>query len=124
MKKIIFCLAIILLSASTLEAITEIYCPSTRELAYYYLGDLFAPVETFKDKPFLQEDFLNLDGTPVHGKSVCPKTEVPINGFEWWFYKRGYNIPKIVYNSGYTFLTKDEEGNFVWKPYDLNISEQ
>lgn len=100
----------------------EVYCPATKELVYYYKYDVKpGPGETFKASDFrpAKEGVLQ----PVEGDYfVCPETDVPMNGFEYWFYERKRSLPKMAFNA-VTFLTKDEHGNFIWWPHEVNMHD-
>ena len=93
-----------------------IYNPLTKEPVYDYTGDFedfkrddfvcLPPTEGFKCVPFnLQNprDFLN--------------GGIPLDGFDFWAWERGYNIPKKPYKI-FSFMIK-RDGEFVWYPYSL-----
>ena len=104
MVKITVAFASLMLMCSVVKADWNIYCPDTKEVVYIYKGD-------FKD--FNYSDFIP---NPEDGsRMVCPGTQIPLNGFEYFFWKKGYTLPKMAYNA-VSLLTK-ENGEFVWKPY-------
>lgn len=88
-----------------------IYNPLTKESVYDYNGDY----QSFKN-----EDFKCV-------KEVCypfninqPKdiqNGILLDGFEFWAWERGYNIPKKSYMV-FTFMIK-QNGEFIWYPYSL-----
>lgn len=94
-----------------------IYCPETLEPLYETTYDL--STRTGND-PVLAEDFKPVSEyipQPVNGtRMVCPGTNIPLNGFEYFYWKRGYSLPKLAYQA-VSLLTKDKKGNFVWLPY-------
>lgn len=97
---------------------SPILCPDTGKIVYYYQGNL-----NEASTPGVQvkgEDFKPVFGVkqPKQVPLVCPGTETPLNGFEYWFWARGYEKPKMVY-PGYTFLTKENDKS-VWKPVDIS----
>ena len=53
---------------------------------------------------------------------VCPLCKAPLNGYEFWFWNKKRDLPKMVYNA-ITLLTKDKDGNFIWIPYEVVMDE-
>lgn len=52
---------------------------------------------------------------------ICSKDNAPLNGYQYWFWSRGRNLPKMNYPAE-TYLIK-MDGKFVWHPYGLDLSD-
>lgn len=106
--------AILLILCGTSFAET-IYCPYTHKPVYEYNGELKENVQ------FDRKDFTNIaEDADVINLSRPMYKGVPLDGFDYWFWERNLNYPAKPYQV-LTFLVKDEEGNFVWKPYEVNL---
>ena len=92
-----------------------IYSPITKKPLYEYQG-IINEDTIFKSGDFrcIEDDscrILNL----FHPLDY--RTNLPIDGFDYWAWERGYSLPKKPYKI-YTFLVKRRE-QFVWAPYDI-----
>jgi len=98
---------------------TTIYCPDTKEPIYEYAYDLFGKLD---GRIISASDFVPIGNADIliDGQTICsatcPNSNVPIVGFCYWTWKRGYSFPKFPY-AIFTFMVKDSDGQFVWAPY-------
>lgn len=99
-----------------------IYCPEGETAVYLYTGPVIEPSTHVKAEYFTPVE-RNVPQPTEKDEMVCPGTDVPLNGYEWWFWKRGQPLPRLTFPGAVTLLTKDEQGNFVWWPWELNIEE-
>ena len=97
-----------------------IYSPITHEALYEYQGVIN------EDTVFKSDDFLcfKSDTPGKHCRQLNLfhpmdyTNNLPLDGFDYWAWERGYNIPNKPYKI-YTFLVKRRE-QFVWVPYDID----
>lgn len=96
----------------------EIYCPNCKELLYKYEGNL--PLDGRIDR----KDLKPVKGqiTPRFRTIRCHRCNAPINGYKFWFWERERPLPKMPYEV-YTFMVKDSKGNFVWRPFEVNLED-
>ena len=52
----------------------------------------------------------------------CPKENAPLNGYKYWFWSRGRNLPVMAYNAE-TYLLKDKNGKFYWYPEEVDLHD-
>ena len=121
MRNIIIFIGVILLSFIALKVISEevspIYCPLNKTHLYNYKGEILDKREV------KAEDFIpvgNIKQPTEEDSFECPFCGTSLNGYISWFKMRGYDPPKLMYPV-ITMLTKDKDGNFVWKPYPLEF---
>lgn len=97
-----------------------IYCPDCKTYLYDYKGELEHKVH----QDFKAKDFIPKEGIPQpseHDEMVCPLCKAPLNGYEYWFWKRHRPLPKMVYKA-VTLMTK-KEGKFCWRPYKVELKD-
>lgn len=101
------------------EEYTEVYCPLCHKHLYRlkYEGKLL--LDDLK-----VENFESISGDEImpDNRFLCPIDDAPLNGWEYWAWKRDMNQPKMVYPA-LTVMIKDENGNFVWFPDDVDIAD-
>ncbi len=98
---------------------TTIYCPSTKEPIYEYKYEITSDTE-FKTVDFTPTD---PNGWQINMfRPINYKNGVPLDGYDYWFWSRGRPLPKKNFTT-YTFLIKDNNGNFVWMPYKVDLEE-
>lgn len=108
------------------HAYTEIYCPHCHTHLYNYKRIVFFDSENHQIV-MKAEDFIPVvKGMPQPTEESpfeCCYCHAPLNGWQYWFWKRHQNLPKF---STYivSVMTKDEYGNFKWIPYDININDE
>jgi len=93
-----------------------VYCPECKRHLYDFHGEVvsgaimqvseFTAVEATGDPQA---------STPMR----CEYDDAPLNGYEYWFHSRGLPNPVMAYD-GVTLMTK-ENGEFVYKPYEVNL---
>jgi len=97
-----------------------IYCPETKRPLYIYREEMVSGAV------LMASDFEPVDKNVRQPRAAdkfnCPICATPLNGWEYWFYKRRLNSPNIVYPA-ISLLTK-EDGKFVWRPDPLNLPEE
>ncbi len=111
-----------LLCVATSYADTTIYCPYTMEPVYTYKHAIIKneALRSYKITDFIpvKEDGWMIDlAHPVNYRNG-----VPLDGYDYWFWSRGLNLPKKNYGA-YTFYVKDDEGNFEWRPWEVELHE-
>ena len=97
-----------------------IYCPHCLRHILDYKYDEINP----GDKITL-DDLILVESQVVIGPveyATCPFDDAPLNGFLYWAWEKKMHEPTLNYPA-VTFLTKDNEGNLVWKPYELNLDD-
>ena len=94
----------------------EIYCPHCKEHLYTYQGAEF-PGNILPPREELIKEYDV--GRPRD--FVCPFCGAPLNGWEYHFWKKGMNLPKMRAKV-HTVWIKTEDG-FEWYPYKLNLKE-
>jgi hypothetical protein len=99
-----------------------IYCPEGKTAVYLYTGPVIEASTEVKAEYFRPVDE-NVENPKETDPMNCPGTDVPLNGYEWWFWKRGRPLPKLTFPGAVTLLTKDEQGNFLWWPWELDIED-
>ena len=75
---------------------TPIYCPETKELVYYYKYENVEPgtiVYASDFRPAREDIPQPIETDPM----VCPGTDIPLNGYVWWFWEKGYPKPRIAH---------------------------
>ena len=93
----------------------------TKKHLYTYTGKLEELNKSTK------EDFIFVEAKEIvsvthsgRGELICPFDKNYLNGYLYWFASRGYSLPKMVYPA-VTIMTKNENGDFIWLPYELNL---
>lgn len=123
-----FVLLWVLLSTSISYAGNQIFCPFCKKHLYDYKYDI---QYAFENKmPLKAENFTPLNGAPiiplkttqVHTFLKCPYDNAPLNGYLYWFWERGLHEPTLFYPA-LTLLTIDQQGDFVWEPYEVELEE-
>lgn len=112
MKKIIVFL-FLLICAPAFSDTVDIYCPKCHKFLW----------TLNYEKPLTLDDFKTdniIKGEPSV-KPICPFDGAPINGWEYWAYERGMHPPVIVYPA-LTVYTLNEQGDFIWFPDDVEVS--
>lgn len=113
MKKIFIILFLFFATPAFADTV-DIYCPK----CYKFLWQLKY------EKPLTLDDFHAdniLKGEPSN-KTLCPIDGAPINGWEYWAYERGMHPPVMVYPA-LSVWTLNEQGEFIWFPDDVVVSE-
>ena len=101
-----------------------IYCPKCHKHLYdYKKDDIHLPPQGSLDNGLRAKDFVPTDISipiPVENtRFICPFDDAPLNGWEYWFWERGRDLPKMVYPA-VTVMIKDKDGNLVWYPDDVD----
>lgn len=122
MRKIFIVIGLLFLFSNFAFADVPIYCPYTHKHIYNYKKDEIIAGDELKAENFEPADKDIPEPIIFTIYAVCPICKAPLNGYLFWAWKKGQPIPKMFY-PGVTLLTKDKEGNFIWKPYDINIKE-
>lgn len=99
-----------------------VYCPETKEAVYEYKGprirqDTIVKAEYFRP---LKE---GVKQPTERDAMVCPGMNAPLNGFEWWFWARGRHLPRLTFPGAVTLLTKNDQGDLEWWPWELSIED-
>lgn len=117
MKKLI--LSLLFLFPIICLAKTTIYCPKCKQPLYSCVGEIKA------GSLIKAEDFIpvneNIQQPKPSDKMVCPFDGAELNGWLYWSQALGRNN-KLVYNT-ISVLTKDENNNWKWVPYDIDLPE-
>ena len=111
--KIIFAFLSLFFASPVLADTIDIYCPECHKFLW----------ELNYEKPLTLDDFRTnniIKGEPSV-KLICPFDDAPINGWEYWAWVRGMHQPVMAYPA-LSVMTLDEQGDFVWFPHDVDIS--
>ena len=100
---------------SAAEIRTKIYCPECHRHIYTYDGEI--PLN-FKTTDINEK---NLKGYKKGDKLICKFDQAPINGWEYWFWKRDRLPPKMVYPALAVMIKKDK--SFVFYPDEANLED-
>ena len=112
-KTIIFLFLFLLISIPAFAETVDIYCPKCHKFLW----------ELKYENPLTLDDFRTdniIKGEPS-AKPLCPFDGAPINGWEYWAYERDMHPPVMVYPA-LTVWTLDEQGDFIWFPDDVVVS--
>ncbi len=90
----------------------EIYCPECKEHIYTYKGDKIEEGYSPRNEDFTPDP-------SIYNEMICPNCGAYFEGYDYSCWKKGMAIPKKYYPA-YTFLTKNEKGEFYWTPFDIN----
>lgn len=113
---------VILLLAVSCFADVEIYCPECKTHLYNYKKDEIARYDnTLARQPkVLASDMQTVGIWPnpkERDKAICPLCTAPLNGWEYWAWKNGYQKP--TFQLYVISLMTKIDGKFVWVPYDV-----
>ena len=115
-------LVLFLFIATPSFAETKIHCPKCLTHLYTVLYDI---KEASEGKRVLSaKDIVASKGIPHPEESdrfICPLDQTPLNGYEYWFHKRGLPETRLAYQA-LTVLT-DIDGKLVWYPYEILLRE-
>jgi len=114
---ILVSIALYILIFSQMKACADeiIICPNCGKQLYRYKSNIVEGEMITADKA---EPLGSLPQPKDTDEFVCPYCGAPLNGFEFWFWKRKRPLPKMIYSGGLTVLTING-----WKPYEVNIDD-
>lgn len=119
MKRIFLILSLFSVFIGNAFADIGIYCPKCHRHLYDYTAS-----ELTLAGMNLTENFKAVDAPrePLPDDAMrCPFDYAPLNGYQFWFWDKGYAEPKMMFQ-GMTLLTKQGE-EFVWSPYPVDIED-
>lgn len=121
MNKFLLSLTIIFFSAQNVFADINIYCAECKKKILVYQKESL-PLDGVYDKA----DFVSVSKNKKFEKSaekfICPYDGAPLNGYEYWFWVKGYPAPKMMLSVG-TFHVKLKDGKFGWLPSEVELHE-
>jgi hypothetical protein len=97
----------------------DIYCPKCKIVLYNYVGDM-KPGTTVMAKDFIPVNE-TIPQPRESERCICPICSANLNGWEYWAEALGRNNHLVF--GAISFLTKDEQGNWKWIPYDIDLPE-
>lgn len=98
-----------------------IYCPHCKKHLYNYLKDEIKIGEDLHAKDFIPAD--NSIPQPTESDAmVCPIDRCPLNQYESWSWERKMS-PPVFKVWAVSFLTKDENGNWIGVPYNIKVED-
>ena len=99
---------------------SPVYCPLCEKHLYDYQKE-FVKGETVLAKDFKPAD-TSISQPSETSPMTCPFDSAPLNLFEYVLWEKGMKAPVFNYPA-LSLLTKDEDGNFIYLPYDKPILE-
>lgn len=99
----------------------EIFCPKCKKHLYNYRFDDIRVLDGV-----FAEDFIpasnDIPQPDDKDPMVCPICSAPLNGYEFWFWFRGKDIPRFAFPAMSLYI-RDKDGNFKWFPDDILMDE-
>jgi len=122
MRLVILVLILISSYIGIASAETEIYCAYCEEHVYTYKYNVQRLKESLNPEDLEPaNDFIRY--LTVRDEFNCPYDEAPLNGYKYFFWKRGLHEPVMVYPA-VTVRTKNSDGDWVWSPWELDIDDK
>jgi hypothetical protein len=118
MKKLLLTVFLLLTCVNLCFADIPVYCPKCKTHLYNYK-------KVVMDNEFLlAEDFIPVSNNiqqPVEAsRFVCPLCDASLNGWEYYGEVNKSKSHTLVFPA-VSVLTKDENGNWKWVPYDVPV---
>ena len=115
---------IFFISFPALADTVDIYCPKCHKFLWILNYKLPLTLNDLNDNNLIEvDDIYNVWKKPSNPiKFICPIDGAPLNGWEYWAYERGMHPPVMVYPA-LTVMTLNEQGDFVWFPDDVVVSD-
>lgn len=115
-----FLLFFLNINVMLVSADMEVYCPFCKEHIYNYKKDTIASNEIVAAEDF--EGVGDILSPDDHDEMICPICGAPINGYEYWFWSRGYQPTRMVFPAVSLYF-KNADGTFEWKPEEVDLED-